>query len=100
VAAAVSIAAIWRDNPGDTIGKTIAVLWILAGLAYLLVPVLQRFSAAGVPASAERVLAEIDGIELVATHASEGAIEAQLDPGERLLLRRRHGVRPVGSDPG
>jgi len=98
LASAVSIAAIWRESPGDTIGKAIAVLWILAGLAYLLVPVLQRFSAAGVSASAERVLAEVDGIELVATHAREGTIDALLEPGERLILRRRSGVRPAGSD--
>ena len=89
MASAVSIAAIWRENPGDTLGKTLAALWILTGLAYFLVPVLQRFSAAGVPASAERVLGEVDGVELVATHSREGTIEPRLEPGERLVLRRR-----------
>ena len=87
-AAGVSIAAIWADDPGDTIGRLVAVLWILAGLAYLLVPVLQRFTTAGVPATAERVLAELGDIELVATHAHEGTLEVRLEPGERLLLRR------------
>ena len=71
------------------LGKTLAALWILTGLAYFLVPVLQRFSAAGVPASAERVLGEVDGIELVATHSREGTIEPRLEPGERLALTRR-----------
>ena len=88
-AAAVSIGAIWSDEPGDAIGRTIAVLWILAGLAYLLVPVIQRFTTAGVPETAERLLAELDGIELVATHAHDGALDVRLEPGERLMLRRR-----------
>ena len=89
MAAVVSIAAIWDDDPGDTIGRTIAVLWILTGLAYLLVPVIQRFKTAGVPGTAERLLAEVDGIELVATHVHEGTLDVRLEPGERLLLRRR-----------
>lgn len=89
VAAGASIAAIWADDPGDAIGRTIAVLWILAGLAYLLVPVLQRFTSAGVPETAERVLAELDGIELVATRAHGGTLDVRLEPGERLTLRRR-----------
>ncbi len=89
VAAGVSIAAIWASDPDDTIGRTIAVLWILAGLAYLLVPVLQRFTAAGVPETAVRVLAQLDGVELVATYAHEGTLDVRLEPGERLVLRRR-----------
>lgn len=88
-ASAVSIAAIWRESPGDTVGKTLAALWILTGLVYFLVPVLQRFSAAGGPGSAERVLGEVDGIELVVTRSREGTIELRLEPGERLALRRR-----------
>jgi hypothetical protein len=89
VASGVSIAAIWMDSPGDTIGKTLAALWILTGLAYFLVPVLQRFTSAGGHEQPERVLAELDGVELVATYAREGAIETKLEPGERLVLRRR-----------
>ncbi len=87
VASSASIAAIWSENPGDTIGKLIAALWILTALAYFLVPVLQRFTSAGAPQSAERVLAELNGVKLVATRSGEG-IEAQLAPGERLALRR------------
>jgi hypothetical protein len=86
-AATVSVVAVWQDDPGDGIGKTIAALWIVATLAYLLVPVLQRFTAAAAPAD-ERVLAEMDGVELVATRAREG-MSIDLVPGERLLLRRR-----------
>lgn len=88
LATAVSITAVWSESPGDTFGKTIAVLWILTGVAYLLVPVLQRFGTARAPTDV-RILAELDGIELVATSARDGAIDASLEPGERLLLRRR-----------
>lgn len=89
VASSVSIVAIWRESPGDTIGRVLAVLWILTALAYFLVPVLQRFTSAGVPERAERVIAVLDDVELVATHAREGAVNGRLEPGERLLLRRR-----------
>ena len=63
------------------------IFWILTGLGYLLLPVLQRFAAAGPPAAAGRVLAELDGVQLVATTA--GTIDPRLGPGERLELRRR-----------
>ena len=88
-AAAASVAAIWSDGPGSTAGKVIAVLWILTGVAYLLVPVLQRFTSAGVPETAERVLAELNGIELVATRSRAGTLDVSLEPGERLMLRPR-----------
>jgi hypothetical protein len=88
VAATVSYVAIWGDDSGDALGRAIAVLWILTGLAYLLVPVLQRFTAAGVPPGAERLLAELDGVEIVATRSREG-VAVDLQPGERLVLRRR-----------
>jgi len=88
-ASGVSIGAIWKESPGDTIGRALAVLWILTALAYFLVPVLQRFTAAGGPERAERVLAVFDDVELVATYAREGAVDGRLEPGERLLLRRR-----------
>jgi hypothetical protein len=87
-AALVSVAAVWDPDSGDTFGQAIVAVWILTVLCYLLVPVLQRFSAAGVPAGAERVLAELNGIELVATQAREGTLAVDLEPGERLLLRR------------
>jgi hypothetical protein len=65
----------------------IAVLWILAGLAYLLVPVLQRFTATAA-STADRVLATLDDVELVATRSGSG-LAFDLAPGERLTLRRR-----------
>ncbi len=86
-AAIASIAAIWSESPGDTIGKLIAALWILTALAYFLVPVLQRFTSAGVPKTADRVLAELNGVQLVATRSDKG-VELRLEPGERLTLRR------------
>jgi hypothetical protein len=87
----VSIAAIWAENPDDTLGRTLAVLWILAGLTYLLVPVLQRFSNVGAGETpVVRVLGELDGVQLV---ASRGALEGvEVEPpvaGERLVLRRQ-----------
>lgn len=87
-AAVTSYVAIWRDDSGDSLGRVIAVLWILAGLAYLLVPVLQRFTAAGAQPGAERLVAELDGVELVATRSHDGLVVDVL-PGERLVLRRR-----------
>jgi hypothetical protein len=89
VAAVFSVGAIWNEDPGDTYGRVVAALWILAGLAYLLVPVMQRFGAAGHARDEIRLLAELDGIELVATRSRTGTIDARLEPGERLLLRRR-----------
>jgi hypothetical protein len=90
IASAVSVAAIWSDDPGDTFGRAIAVLWILAGLAYLLVPVLQRFSAAATTAAEERVVVALGDVELVATRSGTG-VAVELAPGERVLLRRRSG---------
>ena len=88
LASAVSIAAIWERSPGDTIGKVIAVVWILAGLCYLLVPVLERFGTAGASPAETRLLAELGDVELVTTRSREG-VDPRLAPGERLLLRRR-----------
>lgn len=87
-AAVVSFVAIWREDSGDALGRALAVLWILAGLAFLLVPVLQRFTAAGHTHDEPRVLAELDGIELVATRNHDGSLAPALEPGERLALRR------------
>ena len=90
VAAGVTIWAIWAEDPGDAAGRAIATLWILAGLGYLLVPVLQRFTSAGSSQAPERVLATLDGVELVATRSRDDTIDVRLAPGERLALRR-HG---------
>jgi hypothetical protein len=65
-----------------------AISWILTALGYLLLPVLQRFSAAGGAPIAARVIAELDGVELVATRSPNG-FDVRLAPGERLQLRRR-----------
>jgi hypothetical protein len=90
IAATFSIAAIWVDGGGDEWIKAIAIIWILTVLAYVLVPVADRFTRAGLPAG-ERVLAVLDGVELVATTAvGSVGIDPGLASGESLLLRRRH----------
>jgi hypothetical protein len=90
LAATLSVVGIWTDNDDDTFIKTVAVLWILTLLAYFLVPVLQRFTSAGVVPEEARVLAVEGDVERVATRAAGGrAIEVRLEPGERLVLRRR-----------
>jgi hypothetical protein len=87
LAATISIVGIWSEPDADAFIKLVAVLWILTGLAYFLVPILQRMTSAGEETSS-RVLAELDGVELVATRALDG-IEVRLERGERLALRRR-----------
>jgi hypothetical protein len=88
LAALLSITAIWHDDEADSWIKTIAALWILSVLAYVLVPVTDRFTRARPTATAERVLAVLDGVELVATTAPGiGTIDPGLAPGERLVLR-------------
>jgi hypothetical protein len=90
LSATISVAGIWTEPDSDAFIKTLAVLWILTLLAYFLVPVLQRFTAAGAAPEAVRVLAALDDVELVATRTPDGrAIDARLEPGERLVLRRR-----------
>ena len=86
IAATLSIAALWTEDGGDGWLQLIAALWILAVLAYVLVPVADRFARAA-PSPQERVLASLGDVELVATRA--GTLDPQLSPGERLLLRRR-----------
>jgi hypothetical protein len=89
IAATLSIAAIWADGADGWI-KAIAILWILAVLAYVLVPVVDRFTRAGLPAG-ERVLAVLGDVELVATTAPGSVgIDPKLATGELLLLRRGH----------
>ncbi len=82
-----TIAAIWIEPESTGWAKALAVAWILAGLCWFLLPILQRYTSAG-PQPAERVLAELDAVELVATRAHEG-VDVRLARGERLLLRRR-----------
>jgi hypothetical protein len=81
----LSTGALWGED-GDT-WKAAASMWIVGLVGWLLLPVLQRFTAAGAPAAGGRVLATLGDVELVATTA--GGVDPQLLPGERVLLRRR-----------
>ena len=77
--------AVWSDERWDGWGKLLAVLWILAVLAYVLTPLASRLTR---PVTrTERILATLDEVELVVT--SDGGLDPALAPGERLLLRRR-----------
>jgi hypothetical protein len=87
-AAALSVGGIWGGDSDDSFLKLLAALWILAVVAYFLVPILGRFSSAAPAAPELRVLAELDGVELVATR-SESGLDVRLAPDERLQLRRR-----------
>ena len=88
LAASLSIAGVWSGSSSDALLKTLAALWILAALAYFLVPILGRFSSATAVKPEIRVLAELNGVELVATRSQNG-LDLRLAPGERLQLRRR-----------
>ena len=85
LAALLSDLAIVLDERWDGWGQLLAALWILAVLAYVLTPLVSRLTAT--PATARRVLATLDGVELVVT--TDGGLEPNLRPGERLALRRR-----------
>ena len=87
LAAALSAYAIWERDASESMGKALAVLWILTGAAYLLVPVLQRFHGAQSSDPEARVLATLDDVQLVLTRSDDG-LEVVLAPGERLALRR------------
>ena len=91
-AVSLTLVPVWRDtDPGSTLGKAMGVAWILAALAYLLGPVLQRWSSVGDVETGDRVLAELDGVELVATREPGDmlVVTGRPRPGERLVLRRR-----------
>lgn len=90
LATALSVGAVWAGDGGDVLLKAIAALWILTAGTYFLVPILGRFSSAGTGGAAPelRVLAELDGVELVAVRSGNG-LDVHLVPGERLALRRR-----------
>ena len=82
----LSTSALWSDGSAET-WKVAASCWIVGAMGWLLLPVLQRFTAAGVP-SGDRVLVTLDDVELVATRSS-GGLAVHLAPGERLVLRKR-----------
>jgi hypothetical protein len=86
LAFALSASALWNED-GD-VWQGAASAWIVGVVGYLLLPVLQRFSAAGAPSGVERVVAELDGVEIVATRSAAG-VPVDLHPGERIVLRRR-----------
>jgi hypothetical protein len=90
LAVTLSVVAIWQKDPGSGLAKTLAAAWILAALAWSLVPVLRRWSSVGEQEHAERVLAALGGVELVASRRSvDGVIvEGRPAPGERLVLRK------------
>ena len=78
------------EEDSDTLWKAVGSLWVLGVLGWLLVPVLQRFTAAGASEAGVRVLAELDGVELVASrHALDGVQIEAPTAGERLVLRRQ-----------
>lgn len=79
---------LWSEPSDDGAWKAAGTFWILGVLGWLLLPVLQRFAAAGPPAGSARVLATLDDVELVATRSGEGT-EVRLASGERVVLRRR-----------
>jgi hypothetical protein len=85
IAAGLTVVGIWLEEGG--FWQAVAVFCILAVLGYLLLPVVQRLTTTSAPQAAERVLAELNGVRLVATRSGDG-IEARLAPGERLALRR------------
>lgn len=88
-------AAIWgeRDGGGDAPGtwEASAIFWILTALGFMLVPVLQRFTATGASPADIRVLATLGDVELVASRGPlEGVAVETPSAGERLVLRHRH----------
>jgi hypothetical protein len=87
LAAIASASALWSESSGET-WKVAASLWIIGLVGWLNLPVLQRFSAAAGSTPSERVLAELDGVELVLTRSAHGLV-VELAPGERIALRKR-----------
>jgi hypothetical protein len=78
------------ESESDELWKGVGSLWILGLLGWLLVPVLQRFTAAGASAAGFRVLAVLDGVELVASRDALDGVQIEAPAaGERLVLRRQ-----------
>jgi MFS family permease len=78
------------EEESDALWKAVGTFWILGLLGWLLVPVLQRFTIAGASASGVRVLAVLDGVELVASRDALDGVQIQAPTaGERLVLRRQ-----------
>ena len=83
-----AIGILGEKEHGDTLWKAVGSLWILGVLGWLLVPVLQRFTTAGASATGIRVLAVLDGVELVASRNALDGVQIEAPAaGERLVLR-------------
>ena len=81
---------ILRESESGTLWKAVGTFWILGLLGWLLVPVLQRFTAAGTSATGVRVLAVLDGVEVVASRNALDGVQVDAPAaGERLVLRRQ-----------
>ncbi len=90
LAATVSVAGIWTEPNSESFVKALAVVWILAALAYFLVPILQRFSSVGADIATVRILGELDGVQLVASRSLlDGVRVDSPESGELVVLRRR-----------
>ena len=89
LAFALTTAGILTETGDAALWKAAGTFWILGLLGWLLLPVLQRFSSAGIDPSI-RVLGTLDGVELVAVRGPvEGVVVDVPARGERLALRRR-----------
>ena len=90
LAFATTSVGIWQEPSGDGLWKVAGSCWIVGVMGWVLLPVLQRFTAAAVVSPGGlRVLAALGDVELVATRSGDG-LDLQLERGERLLLRRRN----------
>jgi hypothetical protein len=90
LAAAGTTIGILGEEESGALWKAVGTFWILGLLGWLLVPVLQRFTIAGASASGVRVLAVLDGVELVASRDALDGVQIQAPTaGERLVLRRQ-----------
>jgi hypothetical protein len=99
LAASITVALIWERHAGDGSWKAAVACWIIAILGWVLVPVLQRSSAAATTppstaSGAERVVATLADVDLVVTTEPRqddllvpGVM--QLFPGEQVALRLR-----------
>jgi hypothetical protein len=89
--AVITIIGLWAEPGGELLGRILVALWVLAALGWFLLPVLQRSTAAGAAEHGDRVLAELGGVQLVATRKGERGdvrVEERAAAGEHLVLRR------------
>jgi len=91
-AAVATLVALWQRHAGNGFGKLIAALWVLAGVAFFLVPILRRWLSVRAEADDSRLLASLGDVELIATRIAGRGVDVGdpgLAPGEHLVLRRR-----------